>query len=175
MQSELPSCTFPHLLRCTLSFEGGSWASTDQYNPILTFLLRHPCLNSICIQHRRSSKSWPSTSRSPQIPLPNLQRIWTPQKLLQSILTDNLKEVRLEWRKMESIETAFDTLRSLTRTDIPFVSFNDCINYYPFTPILDSLSRKIPHTKTIHFWIRGLYDEPDWRDVRFTFLPISPI
>jgi len=155
IQREVLTCTFPHLARCTVRVEDGR--SPDREDMVASFLARHQALKSICILD--GFEAWSSTSA--RIPLLNLERIWAPVAFVTTIITGDLKYVHLHWEDTDPVEPTFTRLRSMTRSDIPFICSNDCDDHQ-FAPIMDSVSRNIPHTKTLHFAIE--YRLPHSRD-----------
>ncbi|KAJ7684217.1 hypothetical protein DFH06DRAFT_1462596 [Mycena polygramma] len=140
------ACTFPHLLRCLVSIKDRHWTSLQQEDTVASFLIRHPALKSVEIIHSWYADSWPSTSA--RIPLLNLERIRAPPRFLPSILARGLKEVRLEWLEKEPAEPIFSILGPMTRSDVPFVYSNFCRGDQ-CAEIVDSISRNVPHTKTL--------------------------
>ncbi|KAJ6566980.1 hypothetical protein B0H19DRAFT_1374329, partial [Mycena capillaripes] len=141
--------TFPCLVRCVLSCEYEVWTSTEKENTPASFLMRHPALESVWIQLSDGGlESWSST----RIPLPNLKRICAPLRLFPSIIASNLQKVNLRWGKSEPIDPTFITLRSMTHSGVPFICTNECWSEQ-YMPIVDSLSRHIPHTRTLQISI----------------------
>ncbi|KAJ7490812.1 hypothetical protein FB451DRAFT_1221131 [Mycena latifolia] len=105
-------------------------------------------------------EAWPSTSA--RIPLPHLQHLWCPVRLVPSIFTHGLKRVCLSWVDIDTtpneVEKTFVALKSMARTDIPFLCCNDdCDGYLP--EVVDSFSRNIPHTRTLQLRLCDYLDD----------------
>ncbi|KAF8155343.1 hypothetical protein K438DRAFT_1862636 [Mycena galopus ATCC 62051] len=164
MRQQLLSSTFPCLVGCTLSVVPGvPWTSAQQ-DTIASFLTRHTALKSIRIEKYPSEgylqseiQSWPSTSA--RIPLLNLQHLRAPPKLLFAIITTRLKEVRLTWEKFEPVEPTFTALRSLTRSEIPFICSIRCWHQH-CEEIVESFSKHMPHTRTLQMSV-ATHQPPD--------------
>ncbi|KAJ7684208.1 hypothetical protein DFH06DRAFT_1312652 [Mycena polygramma] len=150
---EVMYCTFPDLLRCVLSLRDRDWTSLQQEDTVASFLIRHPGLQSVEIIHSWAPDFWPSTSA--RIPLLNLERISAPSRFLPSIIARGLKEVRLEWLQEDPVEPVFSILGSMTRSNVPFVYSNFCWGDY-CTEIVDSMSRNVPHAKTLYMYVYAL-------------------
>ncbi|KAJ7490809.1 hypothetical protein FB451DRAFT_1552412 [Mycena latifolia] len=134
---ELLLCTFPQLSRCSFGFTLGdraAWSSKEK-DDLAAFLLRHPALETLYIP-----AMWPSMPTT-RLPLDRLQQLRCPAAL------------RLDWYDCEGgvpsdVEKTIVALKSMTRTDVPFVC---SIGIYTlqFAEIVDSISRNLPHTKTL--------------------------
>ncbi|KAJ7490831.1 hypothetical protein FB451DRAFT_626275 [Mycena latifolia] len=150
---ELLRWTFPHLVQCGLGTRERRWSSAERGDTLFSFLLRHPALTSLHIKASVELEVWPSTST--RTPLPHLQRLRCPARVVQSVAASGLVEARLYWEEYEhervDVESTFLALKSLTRADVPFICSNDYFRSgYGFTEIVDSISRNMPQTKTLH-------------------------
>ncbi|KAJ7490807.1 hypothetical protein FB451DRAFT_1361557, partial [Mycena latifolia] len=147
---ELLRSTFPHLVQCDLGTHIYHWTSTEREDSLASFLLRHPSLETLHIQDwlYGQIQVWPSTSA--RIPLRHLQKLRCPVRIVPSIVSDTLKEARLDWYDAEpnEVEAIFVALKSMARMDIPFICRNDSGDKFVFE-IMNSLSRNIPHTKVL--------------------------
>ncbi|KAJ6479982.1 hypothetical protein C8R47DRAFT_604321 [Mycena vitilis] len=150
---DVMACTFPHLSRCILSLKDNFCPSTKEEDMVASFLIRHPALKSVIITHSWSSEFWPSTLAC--IPLLDLQRICASPRRIPSILARNLHEVRLEWIDRDPVEPVFSILGPMTGTENPFVYSHFCWGDQ-FAEIMDSISRHVPHAKTIHMDVYAL-------------------
>jgi hypothetical protein len=139
---------FPHLVKCKLYIDGAEWGSTDKENTLASFLLRHPALElleihgPIAVAVRQSA--WA------RIRLPHLRYLRSPVVILPSIVAEGLTEAKLVWNPggTDDVEAIIVALKSMTRTDIPFVSCNENCSRQ-CTAVVDSISRNTPHTKTL--------------------------
>ncbi|KAJ7490811.1 hypothetical protein FB451DRAFT_1552416 [Mycena latifolia] len=141
---ELLLCTFPQLSRCNMK-GGGEWSSKEK-DDLVVFLLRHPALTTLYIP-----AIYPTLTT--RLPLGRLQELKCPAALVPFIVAHNLHEARLDWYDCEGdvpcdVEKTIIALRSMTRTDVPFVCSID-VYTLQFTEIVDSISRNLPHTKTL--------------------------
>ncbi|KAJ7932833.1 hypothetical protein B0H13DRAFT_1954858 [Mycena leptocephala] len=165
-QSQLLSFTFPDLVHCTFS----SYVKSP--DPIITsFLTRHPALKSVRIPRSTGIEHW--SSPSARIPLPNLQRVLGPCNFLPFITASGLKAVHLQWYDTDPEQT-FILLKGMTRNDVPFVCVNVCGNDQ-FMPIMDSVSRHIPHTRTLFFKVPGVLrpDETQLKKYLSSFIDLA--
>ncbi|KAJ7490841.1 hypothetical protein FB451DRAFT_1221228 [Mycena latifolia] len=153
---ELLRWTFPHLVRCSLGSKAARWSSTEQDDTLASFLLRHRALKTLHVQDWDPLETW--LSGSARIPLLHLEHLRCPGGVLPAIVTSSLKEARIYWVEYEpnDAEGTFHALKSMVRTDVPFVCSNDACDG-SFSAIVDSLSRNIPHTKTLHLQMYNLY------------------
>ncbi|KAJ7467474.1 hypothetical protein FB451DRAFT_393760 [Mycena latifolia] len=159
---ELFRSTFPHLVHCSLGTHDSHWSSPEPEDTLASFLLRHPALKTLHIQYWNELEVWPSTSA--RIPLLHLERLRCPARLVPYIFSHSLAEVVLYWVDVDSeqneVEKTFVTLKEMmSRTEISFL----CINYAfedDFPEIVDSLSRNIPHTKTLRLALLDYPDDP---------------
>jgi hypothetical protein len=122
----------------------------EEEDTLASFLLRHPTLEELEVWPLEGV--FPSAVVHIQIPLPHLRHLQSPAESVSSIVTKGLKEARLSWyfsaQETTNIEAIIVALKSMTRTDIPFVSRNENCNRQ-CTAVVDSISRNIPHTKTL--------------------------
>ncbi|KAJ7490857.1 hypothetical protein FB451DRAFT_626723 [Mycena latifolia] len=151
---ELLACTFPHLVQCSLGTKERHWNSTEREDTLASFLTRHPALTKLRIQDWIVRESSPSVS--PRIPLQHLKHLSCPIKFVPSIAASNLKEARLYW-DVDNIECTISALKSMTRPNEPFVCSNDVFAPIPFSDIVDSISKNIPHIKTLHLRLYQLH------------------
>ncbi|KAJ6488025.1 hypothetical protein C8R45DRAFT_995277 [Mycena sanguinolenta] len=152
---QLLSGTFPSLSHCMLPAVG---ILSQPEAALASFLTRHPILKSLWIE---SSLAGSRPSTSAPIPLPNLERLRAPAKILSSIIATQLKEVRLSWGRLEPVDATFAALKPLARSDVPFICSVSCWGY-GYNGIVDSVSTHLPHTKTLHIEIMNLdlFSEP---------------
>ncbi|KAJ7468033.1 hypothetical protein FB451DRAFT_1257848 [Mycena latifolia] len=169
--SELLRWTFPHLVRCSLGSRAARWSSTEQEDTLASFLLRHRALKTLHVQDWAVlPETWPSGSA--RIPLLHLEHLRCPGEVIPVIATNSLKEARIYWMEDEPNDTEgiFLALRSMARTDIPFVCSNDaCDDCFP--EIVNFLSRNIPHTKTLHLQMHNIYADRGKIDDLKEYLP----
>jgi hypothetical protein len=152
---ELLGCTFPRLLRCAIRTWDDYWSSVKRNDTLDSFLLRHPLLKQLQAQGP-VIKAWPSTTA--QLPLLDLQFLRCQARVVPSILSSGLKRADLSWNEQDSpseIEGMVVALKSLTRSDVPFVLSNACGRI--FEHVMDSVSRNIPYTKILRFSVRGVH------------------
>ncbi|KAJ7490795.1 hypothetical protein FB451DRAFT_1221088 [Mycena latifolia] len=143
---ELLLCTFPQLSRCNMGTGGGDWSSKDKDN-LVSFLLRHPALETLYIP-----EVWPSMPKT-RLPLGRLQQLECPAAFVPFIIAHNLHKARLDWYDCEGdvpcdVEKTIIALKSMTCTNVPFVYSID-VYTLQFAEIVDSISRNLPHTKTL--------------------------
>ncbi|KAJ7467475.1 hypothetical protein FB451DRAFT_393759 [Mycena latifolia] len=151
---QLLHSTFPYLVHCSLgTHDCHHWSSQELDYTLVSFLLRHPALQTLHIQDWDRMEVWPSSST--RIPLLHLHQLQCPFRLVPSIFTGSLKNVGLDWFDIPApneVEKTFGALKSMARTDIPFICSNTTAGPSSgvFMPeILNSLSRNIPHTRTL--------------------------
>ncbi|KAJ7506927.1 hypothetical protein B0H11DRAFT_1973412 [Mycena galericulata] len=149
-------CTFPHLASWSLQMyshrpEVGHIASfADMFRrPIvetlaLPFLSRHSKLISL------SFSSLFKIKPSSPIPLSSLREFKGPADLVPWLDSPNLRECRLSWWNSGNtdVEPAVLALKSKIPSDRPFVFSSEFCDGV-FREILDSLSRNMPHIKTL--------------------------
>ncbi|KAJ6500910.1 hypothetical protein C8R45DRAFT_1123658, partial [Mycena sanguinolenta] len=145
---KLLACAFPNLVRCRLWACGlGPWSYVSAGAMIVSFLIRHPGLKSVWIQFEVPDfEAWPSIS------MPNVEHLRAPASFLSSVTDHRLKEVWIDWLSDEvqpvELPPASETLKSLTRTDVPLVLCIDCSDDR-VAEIMYAASRQIPHTRTL--------------------------
>ncbi|KAJ7100517.1 hypothetical protein C8R44DRAFT_353368 [Mycena epipterygia] len=141
--------TFSGLLSCVIPMiEGFVVDLEDPHIDLLgSFLSRHPKLTRIHVRGQLLR------APSARISLENLQYYRGPGILLPSLdVGIGLREARIEWSSSEidDLENIIVSLNSLTRHDIPFTfCTEDCDDDVDALQIMDSISRNIPHTKTL--------------------------
>ncbi|KAJ7466760.1 hypothetical protein B0H11DRAFT_2047603, partial [Mycena galericulata] len=151
-------CTFPHLASWSLQMysqrpaAGHLGLSANMFRrPVvetlaLPFLSRHPKLKSV------SFSSFFKFEVAP-IPLSSLREFKGPADLVPWIDSPNLRECRLSWYNFNfgnnrDVEPVFLALKSKIPSDRPFSCSNESCDER-FLEIIDSLSRNIPHIKTL--------------------------
>ncbi|KAJ7687233.1 hypothetical protein B0H17DRAFT_1332496 [Mycena rosella] len=124
--------TFPHLVRCRLGTASSHWNDTEEQDTLASFLIRHPGLENLHIQHIPYALERSSTSV--RIPLPRLQQLRCPPRIIPSIVALRLKRVQLYWNNddLDEVENTFVALKAMTASDV-----------------VDSVSRNLPHTRTL--------------------------
>ncbi|KAJ7642860.1 hypothetical protein B0H17DRAFT_1339176 [Mycena rosella] len=152
---ELLRWTFPNLVQCTLWINHTDWFSTQREDTMASFLIRHPRLENICVE------DWctlvPRPSKSARIPLLQLQHLRCPVEMVPSINARALKKARIYWESLdEVVERTFVAFKSMTCPDVPFVLSNVGGDNH-FKEIVNSVSRNIPHTKTLQLFLSQLH------------------
>ncbi|KAJ6566981.1 hypothetical protein B0H19DRAFT_716403 [Mycena capillaripes] len=156
-QQVCASCTFPNLASCTLYSEEETYI----------FFNRHPGLKSVWIVSTWALFVRWVSSPSTQITLPNLERIRASPRILPSIITAGLKDVRLEWDDADvdppeagdPPEPLFIALRARICSSVPFTCSNACVPA-ECVAIIDSISRNIPRARTLQFEVYEEYEFP---------------
>ncbi|KAJ7432025.1 hypothetical protein B0H11DRAFT_823932 [Mycena galericulata] len=134
--------SFPRLVSCHLNQD--TIVLTGNRLGVSVFLMRHPRLESF-------STSMPLKAEpASQIPLSNLRRFWGPVELIPFIISRELRVADLFWGSTSDhdVEAKIVALASMTLPHSPFISCNHVNDISP--TIIDSLSRNIPHTTTLH-------------------------
>ncbi|KAJ7619894.1 hypothetical protein B0H17DRAFT_1340776 [Mycena rosella] len=62
---------------------------------------------------------------------------------------------------LDAVENIFVGLKAMIPSDVPFICSNDICDKI-FSAVVDSLSRNLPHTRTLQLC---LYDSPAWNEV----------
>jgi hypothetical protein len=148
--------TFPHLISCTLPIQGPNWTSTEREDTLASFLMRHPALEIVEIESCGDPvEVWPSAST--QIHLLNLRSIMCPARVIPSIFARGLQEARISWEAgIHELETNIVALAAMTGIDVPFACYSQYCDAYSYsTEIMDSISRNIPSTRTLHLEVSG--------------------
>ncbi|KAJ7476744.1 hypothetical protein FB451DRAFT_1243879 [Mycena latifolia] len=166
---ELLGSTFPHLLRCSLGTRTHRWSSTERKDTLASFLIRHPALETLHIQYWGGLEAWPSASG--RIPLPHLERLRCPSKLIFCMETSGLKEASLYWEdNTDAVETIL-ALKSMIRPDVPFVCSNSLYSHHDFAALVDVISKNLPQTTTLHLSLHRLESRDDKLNHLRTCLP----
>ncbi|KAJ7736027.1 hypothetical protein DFH07DRAFT_986968 [Mycena maculata] len=134
--------SFPCLVNCSMTL-----TTSGATAPLLSsFLLRHPALASFS-----SSLSNLKFDAPLPIPLSNLRGLHAPVTLVPWIMTRDLREVKLSWGSKSlghDVEKTILALKSMIPAETPFICSNDYCEDY-FTAVVDSVSRHLPHTRTL--------------------------
>ncbi|KAJ7687231.1 hypothetical protein B0H17DRAFT_1332495 [Mycena rosella] len=134
-------------LEAFLGIANGHWSDAEQHDRLASFLIRHPGLEKLHIQ------GFPHTltpsSASVRIPLPRLQHLRCPPRIIPSIVALRLKRVQLYWNDddLDEVENIFVALKAMTASDVPLICSNNFVQY--LYEVVDSVSRNLPHTKTL--------------------------
>ncbi|KAJ6487928.1 hypothetical protein C8R45DRAFT_994919 [Mycena sanguinolenta] len=98
---QLLSGTFPYLTHCMLPTIG---VAPQSEAAVASFLIRHPALQSVWIERTLEDFQF-STSAS--ILMPNLERLRAPVDFVPFIIGTRLKEVKLNWGRLDRINPTF--------------------------------------------------------------------
>ncbi|KAJ7490820.1 hypothetical protein FB451DRAFT_1389579 [Mycena latifolia] len=110
------------------------------------------------IEIRTELEAWPLTLAP--IPLPHLEHLRCPLRVVPSITTNSSTEAwfyRLRTldnpAEPNEVERTFAALKLMIRPDVPFICPLDFCEFAFFPEIVDSISRNISHTRTLHYVI----------------------
>ncbi|KAJ7654310.1 hypothetical protein B0H17DRAFT_1214407 [Mycena rosella] len=127
-------CTFPHLVQCSLGTASMHWNDTEQQHTLASFLIRHPELKKLHI------KCFPYRLRRYSTSLPPARSGLKYTGMIMMVTSGDLD--------VSEIESTFVALKAMTASDIPFICSNDKCDKNLYA-IVDSLSRNLPHTRTL--------------------------
>lgn len=153
LQSEPMGCTFPRLATFDIALSG---TGMPRWQKLVPFLRRHPNLTRL----RIGADEDITVAKGTSISLLRLEHFDGPTTLIRSLVVRCLREARLDWccvhtsTAVNSVETTVAALASLTDPGIPLLSSHEYVLSADFEHIITSLSKHIPHTKTLRFsWL----------------------